>query len=214
MTPDQFVSIFKSAKASAILRTHIPGAAAPAMEAAIRGGFRVVEFTLTTPNAFDLISQFADIQKYPDVIVGAGSVLLPDDANRAVDAGAQFLVSPVVDEAVISVATNCNVAMMPGTHSPTEMFKAHQAGAQLQKLFPAPGLGPNYVKACLGPMPFLNIVPTNGVHINNVQAWLKAGAYAVGFVNNLFDPNDMAAGSDGGFDRIEQRARDMLAACE
>ncbi len=204
MTPQDFVQKFGEVRATAILRTNSADAAAPAMDAAIRGGFRIVEFTLTTPNALDLIGQFA---ARGDVIVGAGTVLTVDDARSAVDAGARYLVSPVVDEAVIDAAGSLNVAMMPGTHTPTEMLRAHRAGAPLQKLFPAPDSGPKFVKACLGPLPFLRIVPTNGVHLNNTGAFLKAGAFAVGFVNTLFDPNDIAAAE---FDRIEQRAAKLI----
>jgi Entner-Doudoroff aldolase len=206
MQPDEFVQFFGSHKASAILRTALEGAAAPAMEAALRAGFRVIEFTLTTPGALDLIGEFS---KRPGIVVGAGTVLTPDEARAAVEAGARFLVSPVVDEAVIETAAGLGVAMMPGTHTPTEMLRAHRAGAPLQKLFPAPGIGPAYVHACLGPMPFLRIVPTSGVDEANAAAYVEAGSFAVGFVAPLFDPDDMAAGR---FDRIEQRGRALLAA--
>ncbi len=144
-------------------------------------------------------------------MVGAGTVLTSDDARLAVEAGARFLVSPVGDEAVIDAATALGVAMMPGTHTPTEMLRAHRAGAQLQKLFPAPGIGAPYVKACLGPMPFLRIVPTSGVNESNASTYLQAGAFAVGFVGPLFDPDDVAAGR---FDRIEHRARTLLEAVQ
>lgn len=206
MTPNEFVEIFGREKASAILRTPSAKAAAPAMEAAIRGGFKIIEFTLTTPNAFELIREFSSRD---GIIVGAGTVLSVDDANAAVDAGASFLVSPVVDEVVIDAAKSRNVAMMPGTHTPTEMLRAHNAGAQLQKLFPAPGIGAPFVKACLGPMPFLKIVPTNGVHLNNVESFIKAGSFAIGFVAPLFDPNDLAAGK---FDKVEEKATKLIAA--
>ncbi len=206
MTSDDFLRFFSEARASAILRTNLHDAAAPAMEAAIRGGFRVCEFTLTVPGALDLIREFS---KRPEIVVGAGTVLTPQEAHAAVDAGAVFLVSPVVDEAVIAAALERDAAMMPGTFTPTEMLRAHRAGARLQKLFPAPDSGPKYLKAVLGPMPFLNVVPTNGVHENNAAAWLKAGAFAVGFVNTLFDPNDLAAGD---YERVEQRARAAIGA--
>ncbi|MHC4776715.1 MAG: bifunctional 4-hydroxy-2-oxoglutarate aldolase/2-dehydro-3-deoxy-phosphogluconate aldolase, partial [Planctomycetota bacterium] len=205
MQPDEFVRFFGSHKASAILRTPIEGAAAPAMEAALRAGFKVIEFTLTTPGALDLVGEFS---KRDGIVVGAGTVLTPDEARAAVEAGARFLVSPVVDEPVIETAAGLGVAMMPGTHTPTEMLRAHRAGAQLQKLFPAPGIGPEYVHACLGPMPFLRIVPTSGVDEVNAAAYLAAGSFAVGFVAPLFDPDDMAAGR---LDRIEQRGRALLA---
>jgi len=206
MQPDEFVQFFGSHKASAILRTTIGDAAAPAMEAALRAGFKVIEFTLTTPGALDLIGEFSGRD---GIVVGAGTVLTTDEARAAVEAGARFLVSPVVDPAVIGAAAGLGVAMMPGTHTPTEMLEAHRAGAQLQKLFPAPGIGPAYVHACLGPMPFLRIVPTSGVDETNAAAYLEAGSFAVGFVAPLFDPQDMAAGR---FDRIEQRGRALLAA--
>ncbi|MHC5114156.1 MAG: bifunctional 4-hydroxy-2-oxoglutarate aldolase/2-dehydro-3-deoxy-phosphogluconate aldolase [Planctomycetota bacterium] len=208
ITPDEFLARFQAARASAILRTDVPDAAGPAMDAAVRAGFRIVEFTMTTPKVLELIGEFAQRE---EVVVGAGTVLTVEDAQRAVDAGARFLVSPVVDEDVIAEATRLGVAMMPGTFTATEMLRAHRAGAQLQKLFPGPDSGPAYVKAMRGPMPFLRIVPTSGVHLNNAAAFLKAGAFAVGFVNVLFDPNDMRAGR---FDRIEERATKLLAAVE
>jgi Entner-Doudoroff aldolase len=204
MAPETFVAFLRAARGSAILRTPIAEAAEPAMDAAVRGGFRVIEFTLTTPGALELIGRFA---ARDDLAVGAGTVLTTEDARAAVDAGARFLVSPVVDEAVIDEARHLDVAMMPGTHTPTEMLRAHRAGAPLQKLFPSPDTGPRYVKAILGPLPFLRIVPTNGVHLNNTVAFLKAGAFAVGYVNPLFEPNDVAQGR---FDRIEERARRLV----
>lgn len=206
MSPDAFVEFFRSARASAILRTDITEAAAPAMHAAVNAGFRVLEFTLTVPDALARISEFSRVE---GVAVGAGTVLTIEQARDAVKAGARFLVSPVVDEAVIDEAKRLNVAMMPGCYSPTELLRAHRAGAALQKLFPAPEPLPNFIKSVRGPLPFLRIVPTNGVHENNVAAVLKAGAFAVGFVNNLFDPNDLAQGR---FDRIEDRGRKMLEA--
>ncbi len=207
MNPSDFTNFYHRHRASAILRTDLTDAAAPAMEAAIRAGFRICEFTLTVPDAFDHIAAFAQRE---GIVVGAGTVLTVEDARRAVEAGAQFLVSPVVDEAVIEEATRLGVAMMPGTHTPTEMLRAHRAGAPLQKLFPAPGIGPAYVKACLGPMPFLRIVPTSGVDATNAAAYFSAGAFAVGFVAPLFDPLDLR---EGRFDRIEARGRELLAAC-
>jgi len=208
MRPEEFLAFLETRRASAILRTPIADAAKPAMEAAVRGGFEVIEFTLTTPGALELIGEFAG---RPGIVVGAGTVLTTEDADRAVEAGARFLVSPVVDELVIDAAKSLGVAVMPGTHTPTEMLRAYRAGAQLQKLFPAPGIGAPYVKACMGPMPFLRIVPTSGVDDSNAAEYLAAGAFAVGFVAPLFDPDDVAAGR---FDRIEQRARTLLNAVQ
>jgi len=206
MNPSDFVALFREARASAIIRTSSKETARLAMDAAVRGGFRVCEFTLTVPGALDLVREFAP---RPGVVVGAGTVLTSDDARNAVAAGAKFLVSPVMDAEVIAEAARLNVAMMPGCSTPTEMLAAHRAGAGLQKLFPAPGTGPAWVAQTLAPMPFLRIVPTSGVTLENAAAYLKAGAWAVGFVAALFDAGDLSAGR---YDAIESRARAMLDA--
>lgn len=206
ITTQAFVERLGRERASAILRTRDADVAAPAMEAAVRGGFRIVEFTLNTPGALECIAEFSQRE---ELVVGAGTVLDVAQAEAAVAAGATFLVSPVVDVQVIEAARRLDVAVMPGTHTPTEMLCAHRAGAPLQKLFPAPGSGPDYVRACLGPLPFLRIVPTSGVDASNAAAWLEAGAYAVGFVAPLFPAADLAARR---FDRIEALARRLRAA--
>lgn len=193
-------------RASAILRTSISEAARPAMEAAVRGGFHMVEFTLTTPSAYDLIEEFS---RKPGLCVGAGTVLTVAEAREAVKRGATFLVSPVVDEEVIDEARRLDVASIPGAATPTEMLRAHRAGAPLQKLFPGPAGGPAWVKACLGPLPFLRIVPTSGVDAGNAREFLEAGAFAVGFVAPLFDPGELA---EERFDLVEDRARRILSA--
>src|SRR2546425_2278032 len=206
MPPDQFVAMLGEARASAILRWPSQEAASSAMRAAVRGGFRIVEFTLTIPRALDLVEEFSRQQ---DLIVGAGTVLTADEARSAVRKGAQFLVSPVIDPEVIAAARSLGVAVIPGCYTPTEMLAAHRAGAPLQKLFPAPANGPAYLRACIAPLPFLKVIPTNGIDAANARAWLAAGAFAVGFTQSLFDAEEIKAGL---FDRIEERARVLLAA--
>ena len=206
MTPDVFVDQLGRIKASAILRTDDQEKAAKAMDAAIRGGFTIIEFTLTIPGVYELVQDFS---RRADLLVGTGTVMDAAQAQKSVEAGACFLVSPVVDETVIGAANDLGVACMPGTHTPTEMLRAHRAGAQLCKLFPCPQGGPDWVRAVLGPMPFLKIVPTNGVDHNNAGEWIAAGAFAAGFVAPLFVPADIAAGR---WDAIEERARQCVAA--
>lgn len=205
MEPENFVRRLGEERASAIIRTDEQEAAARAMAAAVHGGFRIVEFTLTVPGALELIGDFS---KKEGLIVGAGTVLRPSEARDAVRAGATFVVSPVVDEKVIAEARALGVASMPGAHTPTELWRAHELGAPLQKLFPAPGTGPAFVRSVLGPLPFLRIVPTSGVDASNVAAYFDAGVFAVGFVGPLFSPEDMR---ERRWDRIEERARDLLA---
>jgi Entner-Doudoroff aldolase len=208
VTPEAFVEFLGQQKGSAILRCDDQDKAAQAMDAAVRGGFRIIEFTLTTPGVYELVEDFS---RRGDLVVGTGTVMDAAEAEKSVRAGARFLVSPVVDEAVIEAAEQLGVASMPGTHTPTEMLRAHRAGASLCKLFPAPAGGPAWVRSVLGPMPYLKIVPTNGVDEHNAAEWIAAGAYGAGFVAPLFTADDMAAGR---WDLIEQRAARCLAAVQ
>lgn len=208
MNVEEFLAQYRAARASAILRTYDQSLAREAMSAAIAGGFRVIEFTLSIPGANELIAEFS---QRAGLIVGAGTVLTVAEARAAAEAGASFLVSPVVDELVIEEAHRLGLAVMPGCATPTEMLRAYRAGAQLQKLFPAPGTGPAWVKQTLGPMPFLKIVPTSGVTLENAAAFWQAGAYALGFVASLFPDADLTAHR---FDLIQSRAQEMLAAVQ
>jgi 2-dehydro-3-deoxyphosphogluconate aldolase/(4S)-4-hydroxy-2-oxoglutarate aldolase len=193
-------------RCSAILRTTHAAAVRPAMQAAIDGGFRVVEVTMTTPGVLDAIAHFA---RDPNLLVGAGTVLDEAQAQQAVDAGARFLVSPATDPAVIRWATHRGVLIIPGAFTPTEMLLATRAGAPVVKLFPAPPGGADYVRACLGPYPDLRLFPTAGVTEANAAEFLAAGAFGVGFVGNLFVADDLAAGR---FDAVRERAVRMVAA--
>ena len=206
MEASRFVAEFKLARASAILRTNNQRAARHAMEAAIRGGFHIVEFTLSIPGALELIAEFS---ARDGLIVGAGTVLTVEEVDQVVAAGASFVVSPVLDEGVIRRAQHHDVASMPGTATPTEMLQAHRWGAPLQKLFPETGTGPAWVKQTLGPLPFLNIVPTSGVTLANAAGYLQSGAAAVGFVQSLFPAEEVQAQA---WDKIEERARQLLQA--
>jgi Entner-Doudoroff aldolase len=201
-----FLEALVAARAVAIIRAPLQELAAEAMAAAVRGGFRVVEFTLNTPGALELVTELA---KREGLLVGAGTVLTAADAEGAVRAGAEFLVSPVIDDAVLAAAHALGTAFVPGCATPTEMLRAHRAGAAAVKLFPAPGNGPEWVRAVLGPLPELRIVPTQGVDVTNAAAWLAAGAVAVGTGPALFPPEDVAARR---WDAIEGRARALLAA--
>ena len=192
-------------RASAILRTNDAELARDAMRAVVNGGFRMIEFTLTIPNAFDLIAEFASDDS---LLVGAGTVLTASDARRAVEAGAQFLVSPVCDAEVIEAAHHLGVVSIPGTVTPTEMMTAHKLGADFLKFFPAQGDVASYVRSILGPLPFLRIFPTSGVTVENFMQILAAGAAGVGFVGSIFEPRDMESRN---FNELEARAKRIQA---
>jgi Entner-Doudoroff aldolase len=191
-------------KVSAILRTDTAEKATRAMEAAVAGGFRMVEFTLTTPGAYEMITEF---RGRGGLLVGAGTVLTPQQAERAVGAGAKFLVSPVVDPEVIRAAGSLDVVIIPGTSTPTEMLIADRAGAEIVKIFPAPADLPAFVTQVRGPLPQLKLFPTAGVTIDNFMDVLGAGAFGVGFVASLFSATNLEAGR---YDLIRERATKIM----
>jgi len=193
-------------KISAIVRTDDQSVAEQAMAAAVEGGFRVIEFTLNTPGALELITQFRSMDE--SLLVGAGTVMTPQAAKEAVNAGAQFIVSPVCDPAVIREVGEMGVVSIPGTQTPTEMQNAHEAGADFVKLFPAPTNVAEYIRYILGPQPHLKIFPTSGVNLDNMLEVLEAGAAGVGFVGPLFDPQSMR---NRNFDDIRERAEKIVA---
>ncbi len=198
----------KLRRVSAILRTDDPSVAREAMKAAVAGGFRMVEFTLTIPGALELVREFSTQE---GLLVGAGTVLSTQQAHEAVEAGARFLVSPVCDPEVIAEAAELGVVSIPGTYTPTEMLTAHRCGADFVKLFPAPHDAAQIVSAILGPMPFLRIFPTAGVTPDNFITVLRAGAAGVGFVASLFTPHDMAKRD---YAAIERRAAGIIKLLE
>ena len=192
---------------SAIIRTNSMETASAAMEAAVAGGFRMVEFTLTTPGAMQLIEQFATRR---ELLVGAGTVLTIDEARAAVKAGARFLVSPITDATVIREAAALDVVCIPGAFTPTEMMTAKRLGADIVKLFPAPADVAEHVFAILAPLPHLKIFPTAGVTLDNFRAILRAGAFGVGFVKSLFDPALLAKGDYAAIQRNAEQIHSLF----
>jgi 2-dehydro-3-deoxyphosphogluconate aldolase/(4S)-4-hydroxy-2-oxoglutarate aldolase len=175
----------------AVIRLPSRAGAMLAVEAIAAGGVRAVEITVTTPGAISLISELAG---RPELLVGVGSVLDVETAELAIAAGARYVVSPVFDAEVLRVAQQAGVAVLPGAFTPTEILRAHESGADLVKVFPSDALGPGFIKAVLGPMPFLQLCPTGGVTPQNIGTWLAAGAKAVGLGGALVDAATVEAG--------------------
>ena len=200
------LNTLREARAVAILRCNDHSVGRNALAAAVRGGFRALEITLSTPGAVELIAELARDTR---LLIGAGTVLTVEQARAAKQAGARFLVSPVLDVEVVAEVSRLGCVMIPGCATPTELWKAHRAGAALQKLFPSPAGGPTWLRSVLAPMPFLRVIPTNGVEADNASEWLAAGAFAIGCVRSVFQPDLLAAKA---WDAIEARARTVLGA--
>jgi len=174
-----------------------------AIEAALDGGLNVVEVAFTVPNALEIIKRLAESVS-DDVILGAGTVLTPEMAADAVDAGAQFIVSPNVDLATIEMAKSRGVPVFPGALTPTEVATAWQAGADMVKIFPANVMGPAYLKDLHGPFPQIKFMPTGGVNLNTARDYLENGAAALGVGGDLINRKLM---EEGNFAEIASRAR-------
>jgi 2-dehydro-3-deoxyphosphogluconate aldolase/(4S)-4-hydroxy-2-oxoglutarate aldolase len=183
----------------AVLRAPTADAFAAVADVLVTAGVTAIEVTLTSRGAVEALAGLRR-QLPPHAVVGAGTVLTADQAKAAVDAGASFLVSPVLD---LDLLAGLDVPCYPGGLTPTEIFTAHRAGAPIVKLFPAATVGPRYVKDLHGPLPDVRIMPTGGIAVEDVAAWLGAGAVAVGLGGPLL--GDAAAG--GSLAALADRAR-------
>ncbi len=183
----------------AVLRASTADGFAAVADVLVEAGITAIEVTLTSRGAIDALAGLRR-QLPPAAVVGAGTVLTTDQAKAAVDAGAAFLVSPVLD---LELSAGAGVPFYPGGLTPTEIFRAHQSGAPLVKLFPAAAVGPRYLKDLHGPLPDVRIMPTGGIDIADVATWLSNGAAAVGLGGPLL--GDAASG--GSLITLADRAR-------
>jgi 2-dehydro-3-deoxyphosphogluconate aldolase/(4S)-4-hydroxy-2-oxoglutarate aldolase len=194
------VARLRDATAIAIFRMRAAEHAVEGIGAAVRGGFEAVEITLDTTDATAALSEVAG---RADAIVGAGTILEADQVKEAYDAGAEFIVTPVVIPDVVEAAHALSLPVAMGASTPTEIFAARKAGADWVKVFPAEALGgPDYIGYVLGPLD-VPILVTGGITAENYLGYLDAGAELVGFASTVFDP-DLAA--EGRYDEFERRS--------
>ncbi len=164
-----------------------------------RGGVRYFEFTNRGESAYDSFRRLVALAQteMPDLVLGTGSVVRADDAERYIAAGAQFIVGPCLSMPVLEVCKAKDIPYIPGCGSVTEIFNAQELGCEVQKLFPGDVYGPNMVKGLMAPMPWSNIMVTGGVSPDreNLTAWFKAGVLCVGMGSKLF-PKEVLAAQD------------------
>ena len=196
MTSKETVAEVERAGIVAVIRMKDPGKLRAVIDAVAEGGVRSLEITMTVPGAIELIRQVAPTLP-AGFTFGAGTVVDADTVHRVVDAGAQFIVSPVFRRSVIEACQLRGVASMPGCFTPTEILDAWDAGADVVKVFPATTLGPGYLKDIHGPLPHVKLMPTGGVTLDNAGEWIRAGAVAVGVGTSLLDSKAIAADDFG-----------------
>jgi len=190
----------------AIIRAADPSRLVDVAHALFDGGVSVMEVTFTVPKAERVLERVAD-QLGDKVLLGAGTVLDTETARMAMAAGAQFIVSPVVNLEVIRFCRRYDKLVLPGALTPTEVLAAWEAGADIVKIFPSEVTGPGYLKALAGPLPQVRLMPTGGVNLQTAAAFLQAGACALGIGGSLVDPKAVVAGD---LTRITTLARQFV----
>jgi 2-dehydro-3-deoxyphosphogluconate aldolase/(4S)-4-hydroxy-2-oxoglutarate aldolase len=193
----------------AIIRMKDPAKLRAVFDALAEGGVRAIEVTMTVPGAVELIRQLAtSLPSASGIVLGAGTVIDAVTAHKVIDAGARFIVSPVLRREVVSACLERGIVAAPGCFSPTEILEAHDMGADVVKVFPATALGPQYLKDLRAPMPQLKLMPTGGVTLDNAGDWIRAGAVAVGVGSSLLDAKAI---DEGRLDVIAENARRIVA---
>lgn len=195
---DKLVAIFRKVPNESAIQT---------AEAVVRGGIKFIEITMDAPDADQQIKNVIAHFKEQDVYVGAGTVLNESMAQKAIDAGAEFLVSPNLDEAIVKFSRANDIPMFPGVLTPTEAEQANQLGCSFVKIFPAGSMGASYIKNLKGPLSHIDFMATGGVNLDNITSFIDNGAAAIGLGSQLVNLTKI---EQGDFTAIESVAREYV----
>lgn len=203
MSQDNAIGIILDTGVVAIMRAKNSDQLLEAAQAVLAGGVRVIEVTMTTPGALDVVRQATD-KLGDDVLFGVGSVIDPETARSAILAGAQFVVCPTLNLEIITICRRYSIPVMPGAYTPTEILTAWEAGADVVKVFPASIGGPAYIKAIKAPLPQIRLAAVGGVDIKNTPDFFRAGVEVVGVGGELVNQKLLDTRN---FNEISARAR-------
>lgn len=191
----------EKSKVVAVIRGRDAEEAIQLSKAAVDGGIRVIELTYTTPQ----IQQVFEELQHVDALLGAGSVLDAETARHAILAGAKFVVSPHFNRDTARICNRYGIPYFPGCMTIREMVEALESGCDVLKLFPANNFKPSFIGSVKGPLPHVNIMPTGGINLDNINDWLAAGAVAVGIGSDL-----NKALKSGGYDAVVELAQQYM----
>ena len=178
------------------------------IDAIVKGGINFIEITMTVPGAIDIVKELTlKYKSNQNVVIGAGTVLDPETARMAILAGAEYIVSPNLNQDTVKLCNRYRVAVMPGVMTPKECIEALELGVDILKVFPGGAFGPSIIKALKGPFPQANFMPTGGVSIENAHEWIKNGAVAIGTGSNL-----TVGAKTGDYDLITKTAAEFVEA--
>ena len=207
---EKIASQIMAAGLVAIVRVPRPEWTVPLATALVAGGIRAVELTMSIPNALEAVRTI-DRELGDEILLGVGTVTDDDTCRAAIDAGAKYIVSPVTKPSLVGAAHALDRPVMLGAYTPTEAQAAHEAGSDFVKIFPADTLGPGYVKSLLAPLPHLKIVPTGGVNLDTMEAFLGAGSAALGTGAALLKKELVAGENWGELERLAKCFADKMA---
>ena len=210
---EEVVKCIESTKVVAIIRGMAPEICVRLAQAYREGGIRLVEVTFNqVGNLADTVTAIKAIRAaLPEMHVGAGTVITEEQLGLAIGAGAEFIVTPNCNPAIIRKAKDAGLVTMPGTITPTEMVTAHEAGADYVKVFPVRVLGPAYIKDVLAPLKHLMLIAVGGVSPENAADYLKAGCVGIAASGSLVNKEWIAAGE---YDKIAATARQLIENCK
>jgi 2-dehydro-3-deoxyphosphogluconate aldolase / (4S)-4-hydroxy-2-oxoglutarate aldolase len=200
----EIISLLTNPGIIAVVRAQKQEQVIPLSEALIAGGVIAIEITMTTPNAIATIRDARE-KLGERALIGVGTVLDAKVCREAIEAGAEFVVTPICRTEFVAIARAADRPIMLGAYTPTEAQVAHEAGADFIKIFPADALGPGYIKALRAPLPHLKIVPTGGVDVHNVGDFFKAGCAAVGVGGSMVTAKMLQEGNWAGLTRMAEQ---------
>ncbi len=207
MKKEETIDIIRETGVIAIMRAQSSDQLIAAAGAIKKGGVKAIEVTMTTPGALDVIAE-AKERYGSDVIFGAGSVLDAETGRAAILAGADFVVSPVLNLELVELCNRYGIPTSPGCYSPTEILTGWEAGADFIKLFPASFGGPSLIKAILAPLPQVRIIPVGGVNLDTAAEFISKGAAALGVGSSLVNQKLLDSGD---MDELTRRAVGFIA---
>lgn len=210
MSQDTAIGIILQTGIVAIMRAKDSDQLLEAAQAVLAGGVRVIEVTMTTPGALDVVRQ-ATKKLGDDVLFGVGSVIDPETARAAILAGAQFVVCPTLNKEIITICRRYSIPVMPGAYTPTEILTAWESGADVVKVFPASIGGPAYIKAIKAPLPQIRLAAVGGVDLKNTADFFRAGVDVVGVGGELVSQKLLDTRT---FTEITERARGFRQAAD
>ncbi|SDC21667.1 2-keto-3-deoxy-phosphogluconate aldolase [Pelagirhabdus alkalitolerans] len=183
------------------------------VKAIVDGGIKFIEVTMDKEGAAEDIKQLTTHFNQDDVYIGAGTVLNEKDAKAAIDAGAEFIVSPHLSKDVINYANDHHVPVFPGTLTPTEVQTAYEWGCQFVKIFPAGAMGASYIKNIKGPLGHVDVMATGGVDLDNLAMFIKNGASAIGLGSQLVNLKAVKQGDYQSVEEVAKQYIDVLKEC-